>query len=106
MNITKSLSPTVIFRELCSSTNILDGTAISLKRSVTSLWFKLCFPQGNVVLCELHLKEWLSRAENSYNIAIYTYSLMANYKRRSLTLFTINTLVSIIYNRVGQSWNT
>lgn len=99
MNITKSLSPTVIFMELCSSTNILDGTAISLKRSVTSLWFKLCFPQGNVVLCELHLKEW-SR-ELLHNIAIYTYSLMANSKIRSLTLFTINILISIIYNRVG-----
>ena len=30
---------------------------------------------------------------------------MANSKKTFLTLFIINTLVSIIYNRMGQSWN-
>ena len=45
MNITKSLSPAVVFTELYSFSNILDGTAISLKRGVTSLQFKLFSPR-------------------------------------------------------------
>ena len=53
----------MVFEELYSFSSIFEGMTISLKRSVTFLWFKLCFPEVNVVVCELHLKERLPTGE-------------------------------------------
>lgn len=53
----------MVSQELYSFSGIFDGMAIFLKRSVTSLRSKLCFPQVNVVVCELHLKECLPTGE-------------------------------------------
>lgn len=53
----------MVFEELYSFSGIFEGMAISLKGYVSSLWFKLCSPEVNGVVCELHLKKCLPTGE-------------------------------------------
>lgn len=87
---------------LNSFSSFLDGLASSLKRSIDSLFFKwLSLRKSSSVPCE-YSKRNVCLGAAPYNIPIYIYPFMTNYKIKNPILFIINTFESIIYHKQSE----